>query len=379
MPEQTARGGPEFTELRRSSREPEQVRRRLESWLTLRLPAGSAPMVTEVHATEATGVSTETMLFEARWSEGGRARSERLVARVAPDQVDVPVFPTYDMERQFRVMRVVGEQCSVPVPPVWWLELDARALGTPFFVMGRVEGQVPPDVMPYNFGDSWLYDASPPDRSRLQQSMVSVLAELHGIGQPTQTFAFLDYEQPGATALQRHVADRGAWYEYAAAGLHSPLIERGLAWLDEHLPTDEGPTVLSWGDARIGNVLFRDFAPVAVLDWEMAGLGPRELDLAWLVYSHRAFEDLAGEFALPGMPDFLRRDDVATAYEAITSHGLRHLDFYLTYAAVQWAIVFLRTGLRQVHFGEIVMPDDVDALLRNGASLERMLAGKYWE
>jgi aminoglycoside phosphotransferase (APT) family kinase protein len=379
MTEQQAHGGPEITELRRSSREPEQVRRPLESWLALRLPAGSAPMVTEVHPTEATGVSTETLLFEARWTEGGRVRSEQLVARVAPDRVDVPVFPTYDMERQFQVMRLVGEHCSVPVPRVWWLELDARALGTPFFVMGRVEGQVPPDVMPYNFGDSWLYEASSPDRSRLQQSIVGVLAELHGIEQPEHTFAFLEYDQSGSTALRRHVADRGAWYEFAAAGLHSPLIERGLAWLDEHLPADEGPTGLSWGDARIGNVLFRDFSPVAVLDWEMAGLGPRELDVAWLVYSHRAFEDLAAEFALPGMPGFLRRDEVAAAYESMTGHGLRHLDFYLTYAAVQWAIVFLRTGLRQVHFGEIEMPDDVDALLRNGASLERMLAGKYWE
>ncbi|HEY1633883.1 MAG TPA: phosphotransferase family protein [Acidimicrobiales bacterium] len=379
MPEQPGHGGPEITELRRSSREPEDVRRRLESWLALRMPAGSAPMVTQVHPTEATGVSTETLLFEARWTEGRRVRSEQLVARVAPDQVDVPVFPTYDMERQFQVMRLVGEHCSVPVPQVWWLELDARALGTPFFVMGRVEGQVPPDVMPYNFGDSWLYDAALPDRSRLQQSIVSVLAELHGIGQPAERFAFLEYEQSGATALRRHVADRGAWYEYAAAGLHSPLIERGLAWLDEHLPADEGTTVLSWGDARVGNVLFREFAPVAVLDWEMAGLGPRELDVAWLVYSHRAFEDLAAEFELPGMPDFLRRDDVAEAYEALSGHRLRHLDFYLTYAAVQWAIVFLRTGLRQVHFGEIEMPDDVDGLLRNAAPLERMLAGKYWE
>src|SRR5437667_5593964 len=116
MPEQPAHGGPEITELRRSSREPEQVRQRLESWLGRRLPAGSAPRVAEVHPTEATGVSTETLLFEARWIEtgpGGRAgetdgreRAEQLVARVAPDQVDVPVFPTYDMERQFQVMRL---------------------------------------------------------------------------------------------------------------------------------------------------------------------------------------------------------------------------------------------------------------------------------
>ncbi len=379
MPEQSAQGGPEITELRRSSRDPQQVAHRLESWLVRRLPAGSAPRVPEVHPTEATGVSTETLLFEARWTEDGRERSEQLVARVAPDQVDVPVFPTYDMERQFQVIRLVGEHSSVPVPRVWWLELDASALGTPFFVMGRVEGQVPPDVMPYNFGDSWLFDAAPPDRSRLQQSIVEVLAQLHGMARPKEVFAFLRYERPGSTALRRHVADRAAWYEFAAAGLHSPLIERGLSWLEEHLPADEGPTVLSWGDARIGNVLFDDFSPVAVLDWEMAGLGPRELDVAWLVYSHRAFEDLAAEFALPGMPDFLRRDDVVTAYESITGHRLRHLDFHLTYAAVQWAIVFLRTGLRQVHFGEIGMPDDVDDLLRNGASLERMLAGTYWE
>jgi aminoglycoside phosphotransferase (APT) family kinase protein len=379
MPEQPAQGGPEITELRRTSRDPEQVRRRLEDWLVRRLPAGSAPSVPAVHPTEATGVSTETLLFEARWTDDGKERSEQLVARVAPDQVDVPVFPSYDMERQFQVMRLVAEHSSVPVPPVWWLELDAGALGTPFFVMGRIEGVVPPDVMPYNFGDSWLFDAAPADRSQLQRSIVEVLARLHDMARPEETFSFLQYAHPGSTPLRRHVADRAAWYEYAAAGLRSPLIERGLTWLDEHLPDEEGPTVLSWGDSRIGNVLFRDFAPVAVLDWEMAGLGPRELDLAWLVYSHRAFEDLAAEFALPGMPDFLRRDDVVAAYESTTGHSPRHLDFYLTYAAVQWAIVFLRTGLRQVHFGEIEMPDEVDGLLRNGEPLERMLAGKYWE
>jgi aminoglycoside phosphotransferase (APT) family kinase protein len=301
------------------------------------------------------------------------------VARVAPDQGDVPVFPTYDMERQFRVMRTVGEHSSVPVPGVWWLELDPRALGAAFFVMGRVEGDVPPDIMPYTFGDNWLYDAPPADQTRLQQSIVQVLAELHGIDRPTETFDFLEYKRPGPTAISRHVADRGAWYEFAAAGLHSRLIEQALAWLDEHLPVEQGPTVLSWGDSRIGNVLFRDFAPVAVLDWEMAGLGPRELDVAWLIYSHRAFEDLAAAFELPGMPHFLRRDDVAAAYESLTGHEPRDLDFYLTYAAVQWAIVFLRTGLRQVHFGEVEMPDDVDELLRNGESLQAMLAGKYWE
>ena len=32
--------------------------------------------------------------------------------------------------------------------------------------------------------------------------------------------------------------------------------------------------------ARIGNVMYKDFEPVGVLDWEMAALGPREMDIA---------------------------------------------------------------------------------------------------
>ena len=137
--------------------------------------------------------------------------------------------------------------------------------------------------------------------------------------------------------------------------------------------------MLCWGDARIGNVLFDDgFAPVAVLDWEMAGLGPRELDVAWLLYSHRIFEDIAHELGLPGMPDFLRADDVLATYEALSGHAPRHLAFYGTYAALQFAIVFLRVGRRQLHFGEIAAPGSPDDLVMNRDALERMLTGTYW-
>jgi len=40
--------------------------------------------------------------------------------------------------------------------------------------------------------------------------------------------------------------------------------------------------------------------------------------------------------------------------------------------------VFLRTGARSVHFGELEPPDQVDDLLHNREGLERMLAGEYW-
>ena len=58
---------------------------------------------------------------------------------------------------------------TVPIPEVVFSEPDPAPLGTPFFVMGRVDGRVPPDVMPYNF-DSWVSAATPAERTELQDA-----------------------------------------------------------------------------------------------------------------------------------------------------------------------------------------------------------------
>jgi aminoglycoside phosphotransferase (APT) family kinase protein len=120
-------------------------------------------------------------------------------------------------------------------------------------------------------------------------------------------------------------------------------------------------------------VLYRDFAPVAVLDWEMAGLGPRELDLGWLVFAHRVFQTLAETFELPGLPDFLTEEDVRSTYAALTGLEVGDLQWFQIYSALIWGVVFLRTGARQVHFGEIEMPDDVDSLMHHAPLFRALL------
>jgi aminoglycoside phosphotransferase (APT) family kinase protein len=189
----------------------------------------------------------------------------------------------------------------------------------------------------------------------------------------------LELDRPGATALRRHVADSVAFYEWVASeGARSPLIERAFGWLEDHWPTDEGDPVISWGDARIGNMMFRDFEPVAVLDWEMAAVGPREVDLAWMIYLHRFLDDLAVQMELPGMPDFMRLDDVAAAYASFTGYAPRDLEFYTLYAALRHAIVMSRVARRSILFGEMEMPDDPDDLIMHRATVEQMLDGAYW-
>jgi aminoglycoside phosphotransferase (APT) family kinase protein len=312
-------------------------------------------------------------------TSSGAVVTQACAARLRPDPAAAPVFPVYDLERQFRVIRLVGERTPVPVPRTLWLELDAEAIGSPFFVMERVEGIVPPDIMPYPFG-SWLSEAGRADQDRLQDSSVRVLADLHGADVTPDDIAFLELDRPGDTALRRHLAEQRAYYEWVVAdGARSPLIERTFAWLEDHWPTAEGAPVISWGDSRIGNMMYRDFEPVAVLDWEMVAVGPREIDVGWMIYLHRFLDDIALQAGLPGMPHFMRLEDVARAYERHAGQAPRDLDFYTMYAALRHAIVMSRVARRQVLFGEIVMPDDPDDMIMHRPTLEQMLDGTYWD
>ena len=349
----------DFT-LQRSSRDQEAVHDRLEEWLATVLPPGADPVVTLHAGVDSNGMSSETVILDVEWTEDGERRTGEYVARVAPAPDDVPVFQTYDLPGQYDAIRLVGELSDVPVPAVRWLEPTGAVLGTPFFLMDRIAGIVPPDVMPYPFGDNWLYDAEPTDQRRLQDATVEVLARLHAL--PVGEFAFLEPTEGGPTVLARNLAHLKDWYEWATADLdRSPLVERALAWLEANLP-DTADAVLCWGDARIGNVLYQDFEPAAVLDWEMATLGPREMDVSWLVFAHQVFQSIAKVFELPGMPDFLREEDVRSTYEELTGARLGDLTWYHLYNGVVWCVVFLRTGARQLRFGEIERPEDVEDL-----------------
>jgi aminoglycoside phosphotransferase (APT) family kinase protein len=362
--------------MQRSSRDASSAPGLLADWLGTLLPPGAEPTVVLHSGIDANGMSSETLVLDATWTDGEEQCLGEYVARVAPAATDVPVFPTYELDLQYDVIRLVGERSGVPVPTVRWLEPTGDVLGTPFFLMDRVEGVVPQDVLPYNFGDNWLFDATPEEQETLQDSTIAAISGLHAIPDPATTFGFLDpgrHGHAGATPLERNVARTRAWYDFAVRDLgRSPVTERALRWLESSIPEiDE--TVLCWGDSRIGNVLYRDFEPVGVLDWEMATLGPREHDVSWLVFAHMAFEAIAGALELPGMPDFLREEDVRARYESLTGASLGDLAWFHVYNAVQWCIVFMRTGARQIHFGEIERPDDIESLMHHKLLLERLL------
>jgi aminoglycoside phosphotransferase (APT) family kinase protein len=352
-------------------READEVARPLAEWAAYQL---DEPVEIVDVGSPGNGMSSETMLFSVRRVSGA---TEPYAARLAPKPDVYPVFAEYDLERQARCMQLVRAHTDVPAPEVRWVETDPKWLGTPFLVMPRIEGEAPPDIPPYVFG-GWVCDATAEQRARMERASVSVLARLHRITPETADLSFLARPERGRSAMDQQLGHERWYYEWARGDVRYPLIEATFDWLDRNRP-EEGPAVFNWGDARIGNMLYREFEPVAVLDWEMATVGPAEVDLAWMIFLDRFFDDMAVRFGVPTALDgFMDRATVVTLYEELSGHAVHALEWYEVFAALRFATVSVRTSTRGIAYGQMEPPADPDDLIMFRNLLEQMLDGSYW-
>ena len=209
-----------------------------------------------------------------------------------PEEGSFPVFETYDLDSQYDVMAGVAEHSDVPVPRLCWRESDESVLGTPFFVMERIAGRIPEDNPPYVFV-GWVFDATAEERMRITSGTVDVIAAVHAIADPAAKFPSLS--GPGSS-LRRHFDAQREWYRL---GPGRRRLSEFRCWSAASTgssstgPPIPGPTYCTGVMPGPATSSIEEFEPAAVLDWEMATLGPRELDVAWFVFLHRFFQDIA--------------------------------------------------------------------------------------
>ena len=151
----------------KTSRSPEELADRLGVWLA-EVTGDPAATVKNASSPDANGMSSESVFFNASFN----GESGLFVARLAPADEDVPVFPEYDLEKQARVIELIANRSDVPVPTVRWNEPDPRHLDVPFFVMEKIDGRVPPDILPYPM-DGWVRDLTDTERRALQNKSVA--------------------------------------------------------------------------------------------------------------------------------------------------------------------------------------------------------------
>jgi aminoglycoside phosphotransferase (APT) family kinase protein len=343
--------------------DPGAIQTRLAAWA--RHLYGDDAVVSGVEAPDS-GMTNDTVLFTLD--------GERLVARLIPrPDAAFPTFRTHDLEFQRRVMDLVRTRTTVPVPDVVHVETSPEWLEVPFLVMRAVDGVVPSDNPPYLLDPGgWFLQGTPEEWRRFEQSTVGVFVRLHHIRDDGDETAFLQLDAPGATPLARQVADLRVYYEWARGEHTIPILERGVEVVTETMPSNDRG-VLNWGDGRPGNIIYRDFEPAAVLDWEMATVAPPEVDVAWTTFFQKFFAAMAEQYGLPPVPAMFDSVETAATYEELGGQHLDDLTWYEALAGCRFGIIVQRITQRGAAFGGQALPTNPDDMIMFAPLLDQLL------
>ena len=169
------------------------------------------------------------------------------------------------------------EDTPVPAPKTYWLEKDNPILGRPFFVMEKVEGEVP---IPWNFKDHPIFPY-PEKRRQMAKNLIQVLADYQAIDwRKCSEFLPVPLEETDPARMEIARWERNIEHFKIVP---QPLLREVSLWLKRNMPKTPFFT-LTHGDFRLGNFIWRDDRIVAFLDWEMPGIGDPMMDLAWICW-----------------------------------------------------------------------------------------------
>ena len=236
----------------------------------------------------------------------------------------------HQVEREHRIMSALGAH-GVPVPRCRLLCEDASVIGTPFFVMDRVDGRV--------LWDPALPGFTRDERHALHTHAIDVLAAIHRVD--VQAAGLGDYGRPG-NYFARQVA---RWtQQYVSAQTEDvPGMTWLASWLPAHVPADDAATIVH-GDYRLDNLIVHPTEPriVAVIDWELSTLGHPLADIAYACLAYYITLDgraRDGALALndEGIPPL---EAQVSRYAALTGHDPRpHWPFLVAFSLFRLASI----------------------------------------
>jgi aminoglycoside phosphotransferase (APT) family kinase protein/putative sterol carrier protein len=330
----------------------EDLQRKLAPWLQGKMPGASDIAVSNMKPPEA-GFVAETFMFRLDWTEAGQRQSQEMVFRRPPL---LPVFPDYDLRRQFLVMqRLYGT--SIPVPKVLWrVEQDESILGTPFYIMERLPGTTPPDFPLYHSAGSY-FDASPQKRAKMWWGTLEGIVKCHQLDWRKQRLDFLGAPKGGTTTIDGVLDYFESMLQWAVKGEPQPVLDAAVRWLRQNRYAPERIT-LCWGDCRLPNTLYNDAGDVvAQLDWDFTYLGDPTSDLAWFLFLDWHSSEAYGIPRLDGTPS---EGETIRRYQELTGWKAEHLLFNQVLAPLRLAVPLVKVYKNIRSMGATLLAEDAE-------------------
>ncbi|EHJ61463.1 phosphotransferase family protein [Novosphingobium pentaromativorans] len=316
----------------RVGRDMETVARQLEAIVSGQLAGGQPVTIENLKLPVGAGSSNETILFDARWQADGSDVGRGLVLRIGP--ADFQLFMDPRMHDQYRLLKALHAHGRVKVAEPFVYDDSGKPFGQPYMIMEKLHGRVPVSFPPYNSA-GMLFDATVAERRRAWETAVDQLAQVALT--PLDKVAFLA-ETDGDGSFEEHIEwwhRMGRWAKVD----HLPAIADLREWLDANRPANP-PAGLSWGDARIGNMMFGDdFTCTGVMDWEQMSLGGALVDMGWWLWFDRFHSDTLGFTRLEGLGD---RAETLDRWSAITGIEVSDIEWYELFAGYKVALITAR-------------------------------------
>jgi aminoglycoside phosphotransferase (APT) family kinase protein len=242
----------------------------------------------------------------------------------------------HDMKREYLIQSRLQSVYPL-VPKMIALCDDQSIMGSDFYVMERVEGEIFRRDIPAGITAA--------DISVMADSLINGLVQLHAVDS-----SILKELNKGAGYVQRQVEGWSKRYRNALTD-DVPAAEKLMAWLAANQPDDVDSCIIH-GDWRIDNVVF-DLANAriaGVLDWELATVGDPLMDLgSALAYwvdrdDESAFASLRRQPShLPGMPT---REEFLQRYLQLSGRKCADFTFYEVFGLFRLAVIIQQIWAR---------------------------------
>lgn len=260
------------------------------------------------------GASKEMWSFDLLLD--GDQRRELVLRRQPPDRRFAS--QGLDSVRQEAGIIKLAAKAGVPVPDVPF-ELVEGSLAGDGYAMDRLTGET---VGVRVLRQPELVEA----REGMARRCGEILAKIH-----TAT----EYDHLGLRSQGAREALRSLEARYRESAQERPVFEFALRWLHDNLPA-ERERVFLHGDFRNGNLMVGPEGIRAVLDWELAHMGPAAYDLAWLCVP-------SWRFQRPELPvgGFGTREDLIAGYEGAGGPRIDRAELFAweVFQTLNWGVM----------------------------------------
>ena len=318
-----------------------EARASLQRWFERHLgTAAGVRLDGDLDSPSGAGNANETFLFSITYGRGEHCYHEELVLRIQATAFSL--FMDASLAQEVELIGALRGHMSTPVAEVRWFEPNPSIFGAPFCIMTRTQGQIPPD----DPGAGWVVELPVDARRRLWRNAFATLCRIHTDPRREQVEAVLSSRLRGRSGVEEQL---DYWKMYRSwSRANDPqldqLFERILACVPKRITTG-----LSWGDARMQNMIFdADLECAAVIDWEMANLGGPLMDLAWWLIFDRFLPITSGS---PWADGHGTRDETLAAWEELTHIPTSDLAWYEAFALYRLGSICARTIALNRSFG----------------------------